>query len=356
MHPAGSKFRRSPWWTPKVHADRRPFLIIRNRIQSRLRRHLDEQSFVEVDPAALQVSPGNETHLHAFATEAVSIDGHPRPLFLHTSPEFSCKKLLSAGETRIYSFAHVYRNRERGPLHHPEFTMLEWYRVGSDYQALMQDCADLLSLAAEAAGTRLLSYRGATVDPFAKPDRMTVAEAFQRFAGIDLLSSLTRNGETDCDKLRAELQKTAIRVALDDTWADMFSRVLVEKIEPQLGNGRATVLCEYPAAEAALARPSPHDQRVADRFEFYACGVELANAFQELTDAGEQRRRFQHEMSEKERIYGNTYPIDEDFLDALEIMPEASGAALGFDRLVMLAAGAPDIEKVMWTPVAGLEE
>ena len=352
MHRMGSTSGRSPWWEPQVHADRRPFLMARNRIQSRLRRHFDDQSFVEVDPAALQVSPGNETHLHAFATEALTIDGRPTPLFLHTSPEFACKKLLSAGETRIYSFAHVYRNRERGPLHHPEFTMLEWYRVGADYRALMQDCAEILALAAEAANARQFTYRDNTVDPFAEPERITLAEAFQRFAGIDLLSSVAADGETDRETLSGELHKAGIRFAKDDTWADLFSRVLVEKIEPYLGNGRATILCEYPVAEAALARPSPHDPRVADRFELYACGVELANAFGELTDAAEQRRRFQHEMIEKERIYGNAYPLDEDFLAALQIMPDASGAALGFDRLAMLATGASRIDQVMWAPVA----
>ncbi|MNU38021.1 Elongation factor P--(R)-beta-lysine ligase [compost metagenome] len=143
-----------------------------------------------------------------------------------------------------------------------------------------------------------------------------------------------------------------MRVAEDDSWADLFSKVLVDRIEPHLGQDRATILCEYPICEAALARPSARDPRVAERFELYACGVELANAFGELTDAGEQRRRFEHEMAEKARIYGEAYPIDEDFLAALAVMPEASGAALGFDRLAMLATGATRIDQVMWAPVA----
>ena len=187
----------SPWWTPDVHADRRAFLIGRNRIQAALRGFFAAHDFVEVDTATLQVSPGNEAHLHAFATQAIHHDGSTAPLYLHTSPEFACKKLLSAGEQRIACFAHVYRNRERGPLHHPEFTMLEWYRAGETYQALMRDCADILRLAAETVGTGLLSYRGAQADPFAEPERITVAEAFARFAGVDLLSSIDRNGETD---------------------------------------------------------------------------------------------------------------------------------------------------------------
>ncbi|MGA1833767.1 EF-P lysine aminoacylase EpmA [Rhizobium wenxiniae] len=348
-HPGVSAF---PWWSKNSHADRRPFLIGRNRVQTALRAFFSSRDFVEVDTATLQISPGNETHLHAFATEALTIDGQAAPLYLHTSPEFAAKKLLSAGETRIFTFAHVYRNRERGPLHHPEFTMLEWYRAGEDYEQLMADCADMLKLAAETTGTKRFSFRGMETDPFAEPERLTLAEAFDRFAGIDLLSSVAASGETDRDLLAASVRNAGMRISEDDTWADLFSKVLVEKIEPHLGKDRATILCEYPVCEAALARPSARDPRVAERFELYACGVELANAFGELTDAGEQRRRFEHEMAEKARIYGETYPIDEDFLAALAMMPDASGAALGFDRLAMLATGATRIDQVMWAPVA----
>ncbi|MCB5176811.1 EF-P lysine aminoacylase EpmA [Microvirga lenta] len=341
----------SPWWTPHVHADRRPFLLGRNRIQAALRGYFANRDFVEVDTATLQVSPGNEAHLHAFETAAVGPDGSRAPLYLHTSPEFACKKLLAAGETRIACFAHVYRNRERGPLHHPEFTMLEWYRAGENYEALMRDCAEILALAAETAGTRRLAFRGGEVDPFREPERLSVAEAFDRFAGIDLLASIDRSGATDRDRLAASLREAGLRIAGDDTWSDLFSRVIVERIEPNLGHGRATILDEYPVAEAALARPTARDPRVAERFELYACGVELANAFGELTDAAEQRRRFEGEMAEKMRVYGETYPLDEDFLTALAHMPEASGIALGFDRLVMLATGASRIEQVIWAPV-----
>ncbi len=342
----------SPWWTPDVHADRRPFLMARNRIQAALRAWLAARDFVEVDTATLQVSPGNEAHLHAFRTAAIGHSGAETPLYLHTSPEFACKKLLSAGEQRIACFAHVYRNRERGPLHHPEFTMLEWYRVGETYEALMADCATILRLAAEVTGVSLLTYRGATCDPALEPERLTVADAFERFAGIDLLATIGADGAPDRALLASAMEVAGLRVAPDDTWADLFSRCLVEKVEPNLGFGRATILCEYPAAEAALARPAPHDRRVAERFELYACGVELANAFGELTDAAEQRHRFELEMAEKARVYGETYPLDEDFLAALAIMPEASGIALGFDRLVMLATGAARIDQVIWAPVA----
>jgi lysyl-tRNA synthetase class 2 len=336
---------------PHVHADRRPFLLGRNRIQAALRGFFGSRDFVEVDTATLQTSPGNEAHLHAFATEAVGPDGSRAPLFLHTSPEFACKKLLAAGEPRIACFAHVYRNRERGPLHHPEFTMLEWYRAGESYEALMKDCAEILGLAAETAGARTLTYRDREIDPFREPERLSVAEAFARFAGIDLLASIDRNGVTDREHLAASLKAAGMRAAGDDTWADLFSRVIVERVEPNLGLGRATILDEYPVAEAALARPAARDPRVAERFELYACGVELANAFGELTDPSEQRRRFEAEMAEKMRVYGERYPVDDDFLAALAQMPEASGIALGFDRLVMLATGASRIDQVLWAPV-----
>jgi len=344
----------SPWWHPDRHADRRPFLLGRARILTACRRWFEGQGFVEADPCVLQVSPGNEAHLHAFATELRATEGTGLgPLWLHTSPEFALKKLLAAGEERLFAFAHVFRNRERGPLHHPEFTMLEWYRVHAPYETLMVDCAALLVLAAEAAGARRLAWRGREVDPQAPFERLTLAEAFHRFAGIDLLATVAPGGATDRDALAAAVRGARIRTAPDDTWADLFSRVLVERVEPRLGDGRATILCEYPVAEAALARPKPEDPRVAERFELYACGVELANAFGELTDPEEQRRRFEAEMAEKERVYGERYPLDEDFLAALAHMPPASGIALGFDRLVMLATGASRIEQVLWAPVVG---
>ena len=337
----------SPFWSKDRHRDRRPFLLARARIVAALRRWFEAEGFLIVEPAALQVSPGNETHLHAFATEMIGPDGRQTTRYLHTSPEFAMKKLLAAGEEKIAAFAPVYRNRERGPLHAPEFTMLEWYRVGARYEAVMKDTFALIAEAARAAESTALAWRGRRADPFAPAERVTVADAFRRHAGIDLTAA------TDRDRLAADAVRAGIRVAADDTWSDIFSRILVEKIEPVLGFGRPTLLQEYPVAEAALARVSPRDPRVAERFEVYACGVELANGFGELTDAGEQRRRFVADMDEKQRRYGERYPIDEEFLDAVAAMPPSSGVALGFDRLVMLAAGALRVDQVVWTPPAG---
>jgi lysyl-tRNA synthetase class 2 len=336
----------SPWWAPRVYADRRPFLIARNRISAAFRVWFSARDFAEVETAILQVSPGNEAHLHAFATELIAPDASRTQLYLHTSPEFAAKKLLAAGEPRLFTFARVFRNRERTALHHPEFTMLEWYRANEPYGTLIEDCTELMRAAAEAAGTKRFVWRGREADPFVPPERITVAEAFRHYVGIDLLAMLD-----DRDALAAAAREQGIRVAEDDTWADVFSRIIVEKIEPNLGIGRATVLDGYPVSEAALARPTAHDPRVAERFELYVCGVEIANAFGELTDPAEQRRRFEAEMAEKERVHGERYPLDEDLLAALACMPPACGIALGFDRLVMLATGAQRIEQVLWTPV-----
>jgi len=344
-HPPDS----SPFWARHVHADRRPILLARGRIVAALRAWFATREFVEVETGALQHSPGNETHLHAFSTTLVMPQGGTSRLYLRTSPEFACKKLLAAGERRIVEFAKAFRNRERGALHHPEFTLVEWYRAEEPYGVLMADCAALLAAAARAAATSQFRYRDRTADPFAEPERLSVAEAFARFAGIDLLATLN-TPEGDRERFARAAVAAGIRIAADDRWGDIFSRVLVERVEPNLGNGRATILDEYPSVQAALARPT-HDPRVAERFELYVCGVELANGFGELTDAVEQRRRLGIEMEEKKRIYGERYPIDEDFLAAVAAMPEACGIALGLDRLVMLATGASRIDQVLWTPL-----
>jgi len=341
----------SPWWSASRHADRRPFLMARAAITRALRAWFDEQGFVEVETGILQVSPGNETHLHAPRTGLIGGDGNRATRYLRTSPEFAAKKLLAAGEAKIFEFARVFRDRERGDLHLPEFTMLEWYRAGATYDAAMADSVVLIAHAAQATGIGRFSFRGSTADPFAEPELLTVAAAFERFAGIDLLATVV-GGEGDRAAL-ATAAKAQVRITEDDTWSDIFSKVLVEHIEPRLGQGRLTVLFEYPVPEAALARANPLDPRVAERFEIYACGVELANGFGELTDAAEQRRRFASAMDEKQRRYGERYPLDEEFLQAVAVMPQASGVALGFDRLVMLASGAVRVDQVVWTPPAG---
>src|SRR4029079_14075932 len=290
-----------------------------------VRAWFDEQGFSEVETAILQISPGNETHLHAPRTELTRGDGTRAPRYLRTSPEFAAKKLLAAGESKIFEFARVFRDRERGDLHLPEFTMLEWYRANAGYDAVMADTIVVIAHAAQATGIGQFAFRGRSCDPFAEPELVTVASAFERFAGIDLLAPVA-DGDGDRAALAAAARER-VRVADDDTWSDIFSKVLVEHVEPNLGQGRLTLLFEYPAPEAALARTKPSDPRVAERFEVYACGVELANGFGDLPDAGEQRRRFAAAMDEKQRRYGERYPLDEEFLDAGAQMTQGPGAA-----------------------------
>jgi lysyl-tRNA synthetase class 2 len=340
----------SPWWSANRHADRRPLLLRRNAIKAALRAHFEAQGFTEVECGALAVSPGNEAHLHAFRTEAISTTAAHQTLYLHTSPEFAAKKLLAAGEIRIFDFARVFRNRERGDRHAPEFTMLEWYRANEPYETIQADCLAALRIAAGVAEVTAFRYRDKTCDPRAEPQRLTVAQAFTYHAGIDLFATLNAQGEGDRNTFAVKARRAGFTVTDADNWSDIFSKVLTAAIEPRLGINQPTLLTEYPRCEAALARATPHDARVAERFELYACGVELANGFGELTDPAEQRARFEAEMEEKQRIYGERYPIDEDFLAALEHMTNASGVALGFDRLVMLATGAPRIDDVLWTP------
>jgi lysyl-tRNA synthetase class 2 len=316
-----------------------------------LRTWFEAEGFLEVECGILQHSPGNEAHLHAFATEAIRPDGTPQPLYLHTSPEFAAKKLLAAGEDRIFEFARVFRNRERGALHAPEFTMLEWYRARTAYEMVIADSLTLLRLAADTTGRQEFTFRDRVCDPRAEAERLTVAEAFRHHAGIDLLATLSSEGAGNRNALAQKAERAGQPVGEDDSWADIFSKLLVSRVEPRLGVGRPTILYEYPRCEAALARASAHDARVAERFELYACGVELANGFGELTDVKEQRARFEQEMMERERIYGERYPIDEDFLAALSQMPLASGVALGFDRLAMLAIGTRNVDDVIWTPL-----
>ena len=340
-----------PWWDRQIHADRRPLLLLRGRIKTDLRAWFEGEGFTEVECGALAVSPGNEAHLHAFTTSRIRADGTVETLYLHTSPEFAAKKLLTAGESRIFEFARVFRNRERTRLHAPEFTMLEWYRAGVGVEQAMEDTLALARRAAEIAGAKALRYRDQACDPFAEAERLTVAEAFRIHAGIEILDTLDANGIGDRDLFATRARRAGFSVTAEDGWSDTFSKVLAAAIEPRLGRDRLTLLMDYPRQEAALARPRPSDPRLSERFELYACGVELANGFGELTDPMEQRQRFEAEMNEKQRVHGERYPLDEDFLTALASMPEASGVALGFDRLVMLAAGAPQIDDVLWTPL-----
>ncbi|HEV8680568.1 MAG TPA: amino acid--tRNA ligase-related protein, partial [Stellaceae bacterium] len=224
---------------------------------------------------------------------------------------------------------------------------------GASYRDLMAECERLLHAVQAAAGGGALRWQGRNADAGLAWQRLTVAEAFTRHAGVDLLATAPDPARPDAALLAAAAARIDIAPHPDDDWETLFFRIFLDRIEPHLGIGAPTILYDYPLALAALSRPKPDDPRLAERFELYACGLELANAFGELTDAAEQRRRFAADQTRKQALYGETYPIDEDFLAALEHgLPECAGIALGFDRLVMLATGADHIEEVLWAPVA----
>lgn len=334
----------APWWHPDQVARRRPMLEARARIVAAVRRFFTDQDFLEVETPCLQVSPGLEPHLQAFRTELVDPYGEKRVLHLHTSPEFAMKKLLVGGLPRIFQIARVFRNNERSPTHHPEFSMLEWYRVGASYRDLMDDTEGLFAATAAAIGAEVPAC-----------SRLTVAEAFAQFTGIDILGTVDNPNSPAPDPaaLKSEARRIGVYVGENDSWDDAFFHIFLECIEPKLGADGPVILYDWPACMAALSRRKPEDPRVCERFEVYWRGVELANAFGELTDPVEQRRRFEHDMDLKEKLYGFRYPIDEDFLDALCFgLPECAGIALGIDRLVMALTGAEQLEQVLWAEVA----
>jgi lysyl-tRNA synthetase class 2 len=343
----------APWWRPDRLAARRARLTARGHILAALREFFAARGYVEVETPALQLSPGLEPHLQAFATVLHDPqDGGARPRYLHTSPEFAMKKLLAGGLPQIWQLSHVFRDSERSATHHPEFAMLEWYCAGASYRDLMDECEALLRRAQQAAGAAALHWQDRAADAHGTWQRLTVAEAFSRYAGIDLLATIADPASPDAAPLAAAATRIGVMPHPGDDWESLFFRIFLDRIEPNLGIGAPTILYDYPIAMAALSRPKPGDPRLAERFELYVCGLELANAFGELTDAAEQRRRFLADQAKKQALYGETYPVDEDFLAALEYgLPECAGIALGFDRLVMLATGAATIEDVLWAPV-----
>ena len=350
----GGSSGRAPWWRPDIYARRRPNLQVRQAVLRAIRDWFSGEGFAEVETPALQVSPGLEPHLKAFATELELPGGERQTLYLHTSPEFAMKKLLAAGEDRLFQLAPVFRNGERAALHHPAFLMLEWYRAGEDYHRIMEDCEQLLRAVARAAQRPVLRWQGqeAVID---RPwQYLTVHEALARFAGLDLAACIGADPlQPDLAAMRQACQRIGVRVSDGDSWDDLYFRVALEKVEPHLGIGAPCILYDYPIHMAALSRPKQDAPHLAERFELYACGVELANAFSELTDAAEQDRRFRADMALKKQLYGYDYPVDADFIAALEHgLPDCAGIALGVDRLIMLLTGADRIEEVLWLPVS----
>jgi lysyl-tRNA synthetase class 2 len=327
----------TPPWHQSALADRLPFLRRRALLTAATRGFFNARGYTEVETPYAVPAPGEEVHLQTFPTRFTTTAGARHDLWLHTSPEFAMKRLLAGGAGPIFQLARVWRNGEGSKLHAPEFTMLEWYRPGASLASLMEETEILL----RAVLPPVITANGITTG-LARFERITVAEAFHLYAGADVLAT-----EGDAPALARDAGAT---LRPGESWEDLFFRLLMERVEPHLGHEHPTLLTHWPASQAALARRDPADPRVALRFEVFACGMELANAFEELTDPAEQRARFTADRARRHAMNGEDWPLDEDFLDAIAQLPACSGIALGFDRLAMLASGANTIEQVLWLP------
>ncbi len=342
------------WWHPDKFEKRKAKLEIRQSALRSARLFFENERFSEAETPALQIMPAADPHIHTFETELLDYDLKlKKTLGLHTSPELDMKKLLVAGAGDIYQICKVYRNAEESSLHHPEFTMLEWYRTNATYEDMMQDCQNLLRFLCDKTQISEFKFMDKTSNPHKEFKKISVNSAFKNFANIKIEKILPSHDIFDTTKrFKNQLQENDITYSNNDNWDDLFFRVMAERIEPNLGVDQPTILYDYPAHMAALSRKKPDDPRYAERFELYICGLEIANAFSELTDVNEQRKRLEEDLRLKQQLYQKEYTIDEEFLRALEYgMPDCAGIALGFDRLVMLMAGADDIRDVLWAPV-----
>lgn len=322
------------WWKPEQFSQKVACLKERARVFSAIRAFFDGRGYLEVETPALQASPCMEPHIQAF---------HVCKYYLHTSPEFSMKKLLVAGLPKIYQLARVFRREEPSRLHSPEFGMLEWYQAGMDYRQMMQETIELV----RAVAKNKIVYGGKTCDPHQPWEIITVVEALKKYADVNIGGNLG-----DLAHLRKEASRIGVYLSPQDDWENALLKIMMDRVEPQIGSPVPTIICDYPVSMAALSQPKPDDPCFAERFEVYICSVELANAFGELTDARVQRERFLHDIVQRKITYGDDYPVDESFLRAIEFgLKPCSGNALGLDRLVMLVTGVDDIELVQAAPV-----
>lgn len=315
----------------------------RHEIFSEVRAFFDDADFLEIHTPLLVINPGLEPHLIPFETQYVPQmgGGKPKTFYLPTSPEYHLKKALAWGLPRIFEITRSFRNGEQGRQHEPEFFMLEWYRCPGSYQDIAADFAKLFAR---------LGARFAPNDPWANSQNLTVCEAFERYADLDLQGALDQSAPSLTEQARARGHGS---INADDDFDTCFHKLIVEKIEPQLGHAGPLFLWDYPAEFAALARKKPGNPHLCERFEVYWKGIELANAFGELTDAQEQRFRCEEDQKRRLEIYGRTPPLDEEFLQALDKIPgPAGGIAVGLDRLVQCLLGAGHLQQVIAFPHA----
>lgn len=342
------------WQRIRQHPELLDRYFIREQVMDGIRGHFKAKKFHEVETPLMVAYPGTEPFLEVFETELQVADGRTKPAFFITSPEFALKKLLAAGVGNLFQICRVFRNGEGiSSRHNAEFTMIEWYRAQADYRDIMQDCEELLvDLLTKIKGLNktkdelVLVYQGREYDLTPPWPRLSVAEAFQQYAGISTGDLL------DTNKLLKIGQKKGYKVTSETTWEQIYNQIFLNEIETKLAqNHRPTIIYDYPVSQAALSRRKKEDPRFAERFEFYLAGLELGNAFSELTDPVEQEARIKADLALRQKLGKKEYGMDQDFIDALKMgMPESSGIAVGIDRLAMLLSDVSSINDTMFFP------
>ncbi|GIK83684.1 MAG: EF-P lysine aminoacylase GenX [Patescibacteria group bacterium] len=328
-----------------------PFLV-REKVIDAIREFFKKEGFHEVETPLLVQSPGTEPYLEVFESTLVTPGFENKKAYLLTSPELSMKKLLAAGTGSIFTICKSFRNGEGiSSFHNPEFSILEWYRVDADYTDVMKDCEDLLlfilkKLELNANGKNKLEYQATEYDLSSPWERISVSEAFQKYAGV------SKEDMLDEKKIVKIAKSKGYLVSEFTTWEEAYNQILLNEIEPHLGKSKPTILYDYPASQAALSKKKDSDPRFAERFEFYLAGIELGNAFSELTDADEQEARMVADLQYRKELGKVEYKIDSDFISALRLgLPRTGGIAVGVDRLVMLFANVPSIKDTLLFPV-----
>jgi len=319
--------------------------FIREKVIRAVRSFFEKEKFHEIETPLLIAHPPAESYLDVFKTTLLDRKRRKTAAYLSTSPEVPLKKLMVAGLGDCYALTKSFRNMEtQSNLHNPEFTILEWYRIGADYFDIMKDCEKLLRVI---AGADTLTYQGHPIRLKAPWERITVADSFKKYAGVDFDVFL------DKKQARVIATKKGYKIEPQTTWEELYNQIFLNEIEPHLGQGRPTIVYEFPAAVAALAKKKASDPRFAERFEFYIAGLELGDAYSELTDPVEQEARFKNELREIKRLGKTSYDYDHDFIDALKAgLPTCSGIAVGVDRLVMLLTDTTDIADTLFFPAS----
>ncbi len=325
--------------------------FVREKVIDTIRSFFKNKNFREVQTPILVPTPSCEPNLEVFQTRLKTFKGVERKAYLIMSPEYSIKKLLSAGIGNCFEITHCFRNEEEVSDHHnPEFTMLEWYRVNANYKDIMKDFEDLFIKIIKSkhpdADLEKWEYQNTTYNISPPWTMIPVSEAFNKYAGIDTETLLSKT------KLIGKAAKSGYRISKETTWEEVFHQILFNKIEPALKKiNRPYFIYDYPASLASLSKKKASDPRFAERFEVFLAGIELGNCFSELTNAKEQKMRFEKELMER-KVRGKTvYPMDKELIKALSKgMPEVSGIAVGVDRLIMLAGNFRTVSETLFFP------